>query len=79
MTPVFPSWHVIEDIDTGLFSAHLFLDERQYATDRSEDEVYAQYDIDECIDLCLSKYNAMVYELDYRYEPRRILHDPQYF
>lgn len=78
MNVEFPSWHLIES-ETGFFSAHLFLSERQYSTDISEEHTGTFYSIDDCIDECLMIYDAIVYEVNYHYDPIRILHDPKFY
>ena len=59
----------------GYFYAYLFLDLDQYASDQSEKRVVAQYSIDDAIDSCLDKFDAIVYEVDSRsFDVIRVLH-----
>lgn len=78
MKTQFPSWHLEEDMQ-GYFNAWLFLDERQYNSDISEDSVHAEYSIDNAIDKAVSRYDAIVYEVNPNtFDIINVLHDPKY-
>ena len=73
----FPSWHIQEIGEEGYYSAYLFLDERQYSTDISEDAVHNQWSIDDAIDKAVMKFDCIVYEVNPRtFDVIRVLHDP---